>query len=244
MRKTIGYKSGKMKLRLILLSLFTLMMASPISILTWQVQNDFDAIVPPPFSSLQKPIVNSLFGFDFGNEQDCFLRSKTSIKIVDCQNTSDVKWQSKPEWKVTEAISADLDRDGRTELVMVVWRPHKTWPIDSFLPSGGRIADFHDRSGSSCHLILVGWDGEKYRELWAGSSLIDPVFSIQAADIDQNGSAELVTLEGKYDNKNTVGHLTVWDWSGFGFRLRARQQGAFSDFGIVSTDNGVLIVSD
>ena len=165
-----------MKLRLILITLFALVTISPLPLKLWSVQEKFSVVDSHDYSSWQIHSPNPLTSFDFGNDQDCFEVAKNSIKIVDCQNkTEDVKWQSPEAWKVTEAISADLNRDGMNELVMVVWRAHKPWPIDSFLPSGGRIADFHDRSGSSCHLILVGWDGEKYRELWAGSSLIDQI---------------------------------------------------------------------
>lgn len=234
----------KMKLRVILITLFALITISPAPFQLWSVQDKFSLVDQQDFSSWQVIDPNPMSSFDFGSGQDCIKTVTGSIKIVDCQNNGEIKWQSPQTWKVTEAITADLNRDGKNELVMVVWRPHKVWPIDSFLPSGGRIADFHDRSGSSCHLILVGWDGKEYRELWAGSSLIDPVFSIRAADLDHDGNEELVTLEGKYDNKNTSGNLTVWDWSGFGFRLRDRKQGSFSEFGIVSTDGNVLVISD
>lgn len=196
------------------------------------------------FSKLQVIYPNPISSFDFGSDKDCLEYAGNSIRIVDCQDTSKNKWQSPPSWRVTEAISADLNRDGKNELVMVVWRPHKVWPIDAFLPSGGRIADFHDETGLSCHLILVGWDGSKYRELWAGSSLIAPVFNIRAADLDGDGNQELVAIEGKYDNKNKPGDLTVWEWSGFGFRLRERLQGKFSEFGIVSTNQSVMIMTD
>lgn len=233
-----------MKLRLILIALFVILIVSPVPLQRWSLSGGSLAHTSTiNFNwTLIKPL--PLNQFDFGSSQDCFETGGQAIKIVDCQNMSAIKWQSPDKWKVTEAISADLNRDGSNELVMVVWREHKTWPIDSFLPSGGRIADFHDRNGLSCHLILVGWDGEKYRELWAGSSLIDPVFSIRAADLDQDGKQELVSLEGKYDNRNTTGNLTVWDWSGFGFRLRDRLQGRFSDFGIVSVNQNVMIVTD
>lgn len=234
-----------MKLRLILITLFALTSISPASFQLWGVQGNFSMVISHDNSNWTIISPNPLSSVDFGSEQDCLVSNNNSIKITDCENkTDDIKWQTQKTWKVTEAISGDLNRDGKNELVMVVWRPHKPWPIDSFLPSGGRIADFHDRIGLSCHLILVGWDGEKYRELWAGSSLIDPVFTIRAVDLDNDGYQELVALEGKYDNKNVTGNLTIWDWSGFGFRLRTRQQGSFSDFGIVSIDKDVLVITD
>lgn len=234
-----------MKRRLILVILLALLVISPIPLQVWSVQEGFNKVRENDYSSWKSLPSSPLTSINFGSINDCLVSSKDSIKIMDCQNRNgEVKWQSPETWKVTETIAADLNRDGKNELVMVVWRPHKPWPIDTFLPSGGRIADFHNLSGSSCHLILIGWDGDEYRELWAGSSLIDPVFGIRAADLDNDGTLELVVLEGKYDNKSDTGDLTVWDWSGFGFRLRDRIHGSFSEFGIVSTDQGVLVISD
>jgi hypothetical protein len=236
----------RLKFGLVLISLFSLLIVVPFTPQYWLIQkagflptniNDhvkWNLILPP---SLEKAKIVT--------DGDCLTFAEEKVSVHNCIDDSKlVLWQSDPTWKVTEVISADLNRDKKNELVMVVWRPHQPWPIDSFLPAGGRIADFHDRSGMSCHLILVGWDGDKYRELWAGSSLIDPVFGIRAVDLDKDGFQELVALEGKYDNKNVTGNLTVWDWSGFGFRLRDRIDGSFSEFGIISVDEDVLILSD
>lgn len=233
-----------MKSRLILIALTVLLTISPVPLKYWNLPAGSLSRYSGDYSNWQIQKSNPMTRFDFGSVQDCFETSAYSMKIVDCQNKTTIKWQSPETWKVTEVITADLNRDDKNELVMVVWRPHQAWPIDSFLPSGGRIADFHDSRGLSCHLILIGWDGEKYRELWAGSSLIDPIFNIHAADLDNDGNLELVALEGKYDNKVMTGDLTVWDWSGFGFRLRDRLRGSFSEFGIVSVDQNVIIVTD
>ncbi|HCS38893.1 MAG TPA: hypothetical protein DIW44_04830 [Anaerolineaceae bacterium] len=233
-----------MKPRLILIALFALSTLSPIPLRFWSLPAESLTRISSDFSKLQVIDPNPLSSFDFGSDNDCLEYAKNSISIFDCQDSSIINWQSPETWKVTEAISADLNRDGKNEMVMVVWRPHKVWPIDTFLPSGGRIADFHDETGLSCHLILVGWDGTKYRELWAGSSLVEPVFNIRAADLDGDGNQELVTIEGMYDNWNKSGDLTVWEWSGFGFRLRERLQEKFSEFGIVSTNQSVMIITD
>ena len=232
-------------LRLILISFFAFISISPASPHFWMVQEEFHAVSNQEITDWQKSSPNLLSDFNFGSDQDCLERNENSISIVDCQNRIEgVKWRSGETWKVREAISADLNRDGRNELIMVVWRPFKPWPIDSVMPHSGRINEFHDNRGNSCHLILVGWDGHEYRELWAGSSLIDPVFNIRAADLDADGNLELVAIEGRYDSLNKTGNLTVWDWNGFGFRLRDRVKGSFSDYGIVSTNQSVLILSN
>ena len=231
--------------RLILVTLAAILLISPSSVRLWQLVGNGQILEPANRADWQ-PMENlSPRQMDFGSPQDCIVYANQAVEIRDCQNPNgEIKWRSKAEWKVKEALAADLNRDGKKELVMVVWRPFKPWPIDSFLPDGGRIKDFHDRQNLSCHLILVGWDGVKYREMWAGSALIKPVFDIQVADLDQDGNQELVALEGDYDSTESNGNLTIWDWSGFGFRLRNKIAGHFSLIRIVSSMNDVLILTD
>lgn len=229
--------------RLILTSLLAILTISPASFHLYQVDEMIQPIEVRQSSEWESVTTGSLLDFYFGNAQDCLEYHNESVKINDCQ-TGEIKWQSGENWQVREAITADLNRDGKNELAMMVWRPFKPWAIDSFLPHGGRIVEFQDSHGMSCHIILVGWDGEDYRELWAGSSLIDPVFHIRAADVDQDGNQELITLEGKYDTLNQTGNLTVWDWNSFGFILRDRSEIKSSSFGIVSIDQDVMVITN
>ncbi len=187
----------------------------------------------------------ALSNFDFGTPIECIRFADGQLEIAICdEDDAPPVWSSPDHWMVKEAIIADLNRDGLNDLAIVVWRPHQPWPVDVFLPHGGRIADFQNAEGLSCHVILIGWDGDEYRELWAGSSLIDPVSHIRAADVDGDGFQELVALEGSYESNQEVGNLTVWDWSGFGFRLRDRAIGNYSDLGIVSMNGNVLVVTN
>ena len=122
-------------------------------------------------------------------------------------------WKSPDNWQVAQARLTDLNQDGQIELTMLVWRPFKPWPIDAYLPHGGRIQSFQNAQGFSCHLILVGFKGGKYRELWAGSALAEPLHSFSAADVDGDGDQELVALESDYsDPENAPARsLTFWE---------------------------------
>lgn len=229
--------------RLILTSVLALLLISPAKIHFYRVNESIEQSEPQTSSTWNLIFAGPLTDFSFGSLQDCLTYKDESVQLHDCQ-TGEIKWQSGEHWQVREAITADLNRDGKNELVMMVWRPFKPWAIDSFLPHGGRIAEFQDSRGMSCHIILVGWDGEDYRELWAGSSLIDPVFHIHAADVDQDGNQELIALEGKYDTQNQTGNLTVWDWNSFGFRLHDRVEQQISNYGIVTVNQNVLIITN
>jgi hypothetical protein len=96
----------------------------------------------------------------------------------------------------------------------------------------------------SAHLILVGWDGDEYRELWAGSALVNPISAIGAYDIDGDGYDELIALEGDYDAIEKTGNITIWRWQGFGFTLLDRMEGNYSGYAVYLTDQGTLILTD
>jgi hypothetical protein len=157
---------------------------------------------------------------------------------------SQMLWRSPAEWRVIAAGIADLNRDGSLEADLLVIRPFKPWPIDSYLVNGGRIQSFHDRFGMSCHLILIGWKRGGYRELWAGSAQSDPYQTFRATDLDGDGLQELLVLEGRYDDSSLMPAraLDAWEWNGFGFTLLARTEGSFLTLQVVQEADGIVWV--
>lgn len=155
-----------------------------------------------------------------------------------------VEWVSPPTWLVADAAVTDLNHDGQDEVALVVWRAFKPWPIDEYLPSPGRIRDFHDSQWRSCHLILIGERHGDFDELWAGSALADPLLQIAAADLDGDGRQILIALEGRYDDpRHADTAVTLWEWNGFGFSLRARNPtGRFNSFVLLSEKGAVQIL--
>ena len=150
-------------------------------------------------------------------------------------------WSSPPEWQVTQAKITDLNLDGQPEVTLLLWRDFAPWPIDAFLAHPGRIQGFHDQHGQSCHLILIGWRRQAFGEIWAGSALVDPLFSFTTADLNSDGRDELIALEGHYDEPREMGRaVTVWEWNGFGFSLLSRgPEGSFRSLLAVRTPNNI-----
>jgi hypothetical protein len=153
-------------------------------------------------------------------------------------------WQSPVGWTVLQAIFADLNRDSLPEATLLVWRPFRPWPVDQWLPHGGRIAGFQDAAGYSCHMILVGWRDHQYAEAWAGSALAEPVRSFAVADLNADGLQELVTLDGSYADLRSAParELKVWEWNGFGFSVVSVLRGAFIDLAIVRSDPDHILI--
>jgi hypothetical protein len=161
-------------------------------------------------------------------------------------------WESPSDWTVLQAGISDLNRDGKPEAVLLVWRPFHPWPVDQWLPHGGRIADFHDNEGNSCHIILIGWRDSQYREMWAGSALAEPVRSFAVADLNGDNLQELVTLEGSYADfrlstwvfggSTLARALKVWEWNGFGFSVVSSIAGTFDKLALVRAENGLILI--
>jgi hypothetical protein len=153
-------------------------------------------------------------------------------------------WQSPADWTVLQAQITDLNHDGVSEATLLVWRTFQPWPVDQWLPHGGRIASFHDDNGNSCHIILIGWRGRVYGEVWAGSALAEPVRSFAAADLNGDGSEELVTLEGDYADRRSAPAraIKVWEWNGFGFSVVSINEGTYNKLALVQANTGRILI--
>lgn len=165
---------------------------------------------------------------------------------------SESLWQTPQDWYIVQAIPGDLNRDGKLEVTLLLWRPFRPWPVDMWLPNGGRIADFHNAEGQSCHIILIGWLRGGIHEVWAGSAMANPITSVAVADLNGDNSQELVTLEGRYSDpvtspkpfeSSTHAHaLKVWEWNGFGFTVVSSIEGTFDQITLVQADNGRILI--
>lgn len=200
-------------------------------------------LVPAGLSPLALPAgshpIPPLLSADFNRDG-----SPESLQLADGRlvilSAGQTVWQSPVAWTVVQAVITDLNHDGTPEATLLVWRPFRPWPVDQWLPDGGRIAGFHDAGGDSCQIILIGWRGSAYSELWAGSALAEPVSSFAVADLNADHIQELVTLEGSYADSRTAPAraLKVWEWNGFGFTVVATMPGTFSKMALVRARDG------
>lgn len=227
------------KLIPIIISFLALLGSSPPALQTWVY--DSEALLPIPLDTTLTPIPAPKHAdLDQDGSPEHIRLRDGSLGIYANPSDTELLWMSPTEWQVWQAEITDFNRDSIPEVTLLVWRPHEPWPIDAYIPNPGRIQDFHDRRGQSCHLILIGWKRGAYRELWAGSALAEPLHSFAAADIDADGFQDLIVLETRYDDPAFLPAraLSLWEWNGFGFTLLARQDGSFHGMLLVNSPHG------
>jgi hypothetical protein len=228
---------------LLLLTILALALVSPAPLQVWQLADLAVERVAVP-SVLR--VVQTETSVDFDRDGVPETLTLTGSRAT-LETGNQTRWESPPAWSVVQAQITDLNHDGLPEAALLIWRPFKPWPVDAWLPNGGRINDFHDSNGRSCHVILVGWKQDAFRELWAGSALAQPVQHFAAVDLTGDGQQDLVTLESEYDDPPTAParRLTVWEWNGFGFTVVHKQQDSFRLMVLARTNSGrVLILTD
>jgi hypothetical protein len=192
---------------------------------------------------LQRTLLPSLLQADLdGNGVPEILALKDSR--LDILSGDLVVWNSPPEWQVAQAAFSDLDRNGVVEVTLLLWRPFRPWPVDEWLPNDGRIKDFHNATGQSCHIILIGWRQGAFREIWAGSAMADPVTAFANADLDGDGFEELVTLENRYTDPDSASArvLKAWEWNGFGFTVVSYRNGSYNKMTLIRDDTGQVLI--
>jgi hypothetical protein len=244
----IGYCANMRKiLPILLIALGTLLQASPVPLRALELAPAGLIQVPIPVGNAPVfPVTQA--DLDRDGRSEIISLSAGRLSIFSAGATI---WQSPPAWQIVQAAITDLDRNGYPEVTLLLWRPFRPWPVDQWLPNGGRIADFHDATGQSCHLILIGWSGGGYDELWAGSAMADPIKSFATADLNGDNTQELVALEGRYTDPRPpkdlgrsapIHILKVWEWNGFGFTVVSSMDGTFSKMTLVRGKTGHILI--
>jgi hypothetical protein len=132
-------------------------------------------------------------------------------QVIVCRDGVEV-WRGLPEWRVVDLALGDPNDDGRSELLLVLWKP--------------------DAAGvPRSHPFIIGYREGAYRILWGGSAVADPIREVELGDVDGDGVQELIVLEERGDGCA----VTVWRWHGWGFSLMWRSPpGRYRDLALIT----------
>lgn len=127
-------------------------------------------------------------------------------------------WRSNPSWDVRQLLVADVNNDGEREAAFILWKSFRLEPAivyDTFdFPSLWEEGSFRN------HLFIYRWRDGAWQRLWCSSPVAEPIIELGAADVDGDGSNELVVLEETYDAPDAPPRrVSVWRWNGWGFTL-------------------------
>jgi poly-gamma-glutamate synthesis protein (capsule biosynthesis protein) len=128
-----------------------------------------------------------------------------------------VLWQNEVAgWWVAGAVPGDFDGDGRAEFLLLLWQPDATGTLRS-------------------HPFLLGWRGGRYRIIWGGSAVSPPIQAAALGDVDGDGAAELVVLEGGNRPGDTAATVAVLRWHSWSFaRIWRSSPGIFTHLELVN----------
>jgi hypothetical protein len=116
----------------------------------------------------------------------------------------------------------DPNDDGRYELMLAIWRT--------------------DANGVEwSQPYIVGHRGGEYQLLWGGRAVFDPIQEVEVADVDGDGTDELVVLEQRPDGDKAV---TIWRWQEWSFYLVWRSpEGNYHDLALLEEPGKPSLIS-
>lgn len=120
-------------------------------------------------------------------------------------------WTSPKEWRIQQALSGDIDRDGRDELVFLCWR----------IGRYGRSRPFwveRDERKWSQHIAVYEYDGDGMKRKWVSSYIGSDVAKMAVS----GHNSLLLTDRGQ--------KVSGWFWDSWGF-TREETEVSFAVFG-------------
>jgi hypothetical protein len=130
-------------------------------------------------------------------------------------------WRGVPRrWRPWKLMTADVDGDGRREIVVGVHKSTRYFPRPH-----------------NC-LFIYGFDGRTVRPKWLGSSLSRPFEDFAFANLDGDRAEELVSVE---ITRRGTRCLVVYSWNGFGFTADW-QRGEWKTARLLETRPGRIVL--
>jgi hypothetical protein len=169
-------------------------------------------------ASLQKTIEADL---DFDGRTERITINADNIQTLKISHGRKILWQGVPaRWKPWKMEIADVDGDGRREIIVGVFKSTKFFP-----------------KPHNC-LFVYGFSFKRAFPKWLGSALGRAFMDFTFIDLDGEKGDELIALETTLEGKTG---LSQYKWNGFGFTLESRQ-GEWQTARILGETNGSVSI--
>ncbi|MGI5921823.1 MAG: hypothetical protein ACOX6I_08825 [Syntrophomonadaceae bacterium] len=152
---------------------------------------------------------------DLNGQQENYILSNYQLQAVE---NNHLIWESPKDWQVKQAKLADADNDGRTELVMVVWKK------GSFGKSRPWWVKETDDRQLTCHLFMYRLTAGRMKAVWCSSALEHPIRQAAIIDVNHDGLNELRVQEipgygpvSRFKAWSSDSYTSLWAWNGWGF---------------------------
>jgi hypothetical protein len=169
-------------------------------------------------------VVTLKVDLDGDGRKEQIILDKGSDPSLSVKHGKVVLWRGVPAgWKPWKLAVADVDGDGRREIIVGVYKSTRYFP-----------------KPHNC-LFIYAWDGRRAAPKWLGSSLARPFVDFAFVDSDGDGRAELVAIETRRDGRRC---LALYSWNGFGFTLDW-QRGDWQELRLIeATKDEIIIEAD
>lgn len=134
-----------------------------------------------------------------GTDEELTLAERM-VRVSDA--SGQVLYESDAAWRVSDVLVTDVTRDGRPELVMLLWRRGNYGNSKPFWEDGIDLR-------MTQHIYVMGLEDGAIRPVWMGHELGEGL-KVARIEATEDGLLGLVTTDG---DKST------WEWDYFGFSL-------------------------
>jgi len=176
---------------------------------------------------------NQVEEFDLNNDGILENYKLENGRIIVTQSGTEL-WRSKTEWWIDSFVFADATHDGKSNLVLSLWKSGNYGSSQPF---------WEEENDSSVknHLFVLEYD-DLFKMVWGSSNLSVPNCKFIFSDINNDNLQELLVIEGEYkDDFSCSGkYLAVWKWQEWGFYNEWRSEsGHYQDFSQLLDDKPI-----
>lgn len=147
-------------------------------------------------------------------------------------------WEQDSSWLTTDYALGDFNQDGFLELALALWKKGD-------YAAGSPLEISENKEHWASHLFLYNFREGEGKIVWGSSILPRPILELAAGDANRDGVAELVVLEGNYNEPygKVASNLAILQWDAWGFKKIWEKAGSYYNLRIYPAPEASIAVS-